>query len=106
MKINDGVYKCYDLPQQKKAETTARGNSCLLSVSDADVCCLQYGERSDVASLQPIDQLVQHFSFYQLKLAVCWLVRFKIYILSKFKKGLTQNFTGPITVNELLQLQI
>ena len=115
VKIDDGIYKCYDLPQQKKAETKTRGNSCLLSESDANVCCLQYGERSDVASLQPIDQLVQPFSsFYQLKLAVCWLVnisyffilvRFKTYILSKFKKSLTQNFIDPITVNELCQAE-
>ena len=70
MKNNDGVYKCYDLPQHKKAEITARGNHCLLCVFDANVRCLQYRQRSDVASLQPIDQLVQHFSsFYQLKSA-------------------------------------
>ena len=44
-----------------------------------------------------------HFSsFYRLKLAICWLNRFKTYLLTKVQsKGLTRPPVGPIMVNEL-----
>ena len=41
-------------------------------------------------------------SFYRLRLAVCWLLRFKTYLLSKTrKKNLTQFFADFVSVDKL-----
>ena len=102
VKLTEEVYRCYDLNVQKNVETSFSKGSCLASVSSPSPCCLHTGKQKSTL-LHPTCQLIIHFSsFYWLKLAVCWLNRFKTYLLTKVRsKGLTQPPIGPIMVNKL-----
>ena len=102
VKLTEEVYRCYDLNVQKNVETSFSKGSCLASVSSPSPCCLHTGKQKSTL-LHPTCQLIVHFSsFYRLKLAVCWLNRFKTYLLIKVRsKGLTRPPVGPIMVNEL-----
>ena len=82
-------------------EASVSKGSCLASVCSSSPCCLRTGEQKSTL-LHPTCQLITQFSsFYRLKLSICWLNRFKTYLLTKVQsKGLTRPPVVPFMVNE------
>ena len=99
LKPTESVYCCYDQPSNEQLDSSTGMNFCS-SMAIVNVCCSSE-QKVDIS--HPTCQLIMYFiSFYRLKLAVNWLLRFKTYLLSKTRnKNLTQFFTGSVSVDEL-----
>jgi len=105
----EAVYRSYDLPAPNNVDATSE-SSCFASMSSANsLLSAQTGKQKSGLFPLPTCLLIEHFSsFYHLKLAVCWLIRFKSYFLAKtkfMKSGLAKCPTGYITVDELCQAE-